>query len=371
MATADTTMDSGLTYFLFRQLLQSWYPDIATLLAQRIVSQFLVFQKTPNLQVPPLISILMSLADAPATAHEPAAKILPCGHFVHVRSILTCCNISGNQVRRKGPYFLDCPRPDCDTHFPLPMIPNPWLIDGLQSRLDLVQWAWAQSKGAPTNGDVNLGKLLRYILDHMGHLPRDLEVASSLPWRGPSHQRQRQTLRLLETEAAVLAKRKYHDGPRSLRGREPYCQFRPSKVPPPGYVQKVKYRSPSPGQYCICKETHEWARKPREWASTPAEDEEEWKFAIPRMEKSGKTGELRRKKTVRFAAPVITEVQYFEPWWRREYRDSDRYYSSGPCRTSVDRSTEVDDDREIARLDAEASAVGESKTRRRLTKRRV
>lgn len=378
-------MDSKLISFLFKQLLQSWYPDIATLLDQRILSESLVFQKTPKVQTPSLISFLMSLADAPVTEHGLATKKLArCGHIIDVRSILTCSNLFSDLGCGKGPSFLYCSQPNCDTRYALPIIPNPWVVDGLQTRLDIVQWAWARSKNAPTNADVNLGKVLRYILDQVGRLPRDLERTSSLPWNGPSQRRHRQALRLLEAETVVLGEDSLYKGPSLLRGRKPYCKFRPSKAPPPGYLQ-TKYCRPSPGQNCSCAQPHRSAREPWEWASTPAEDEEDWESAVPLIENSGtsirrsdfrhaapfsfgrnmlplangrgKTGK-KQKKTVRFVAPVITDIHYFEPWWRREYRDSDRYYSSGPSRTSTDRSTKVDDDR------AEALAAEGSKPKR-------
>ncbi|CAF9912813.1 MAG: hypothetical protein ALECFALPRED_008312 [Alectoria fallacina] len=361
MATADVTLESVLTHFLFKQLLQIWIPDVPTLLAQRIASGTWVFQKTPKSQTPPLISVLMSLADSPATEHETAAKNLPCGHIVDVQTILSCSNLFGGLVWGQGPHFMECPQSDCDTQYALPIIPNPWVVGGLQARLDLIQWAWARSKDAPNSFDVELARILRYFLHQMGYLPQDLETMPNLPWSGPSQRRQRQMFRLLDAETVVWAQEKYYDTPRSLRGTEPYCKFRLSKPPPPGYVQ-FKYPPPSPGQYCDCEEPHEWARGPVEWASTPAEDEEEWGFAIPRMERSA--GRSKRKKTVSFAVPVITAIRYFEPWWRNEYRDSDRYYSSGSSRTSVDPSTKLDDDREIARLDAEALAAGGTKTRR-------
>ena len=375
MATAGTAIDSGLISFLLRQLVQSWYLDIETFLARRIVSKFLLFQKAPKERTPPLVSFLMSLADAPVTEHESAAKKLPCCHTVDVSAILTCSNLFSDRVWGQGTNFLQCSQ--CDANYALPMIPNPWVVDGLQTRLDIVQWAWTHSKDAPTNADVNLGKVLRYILDQMGHLPRDLEITSSLPWTGPSQRRQRETLRLLEAEAVELADGKLYTGPILLRGRGPYCKFRPSKALQIRHLQ-LKYYPPSPGQNCSCAEPHECVRDPRAWASTPAEDEEKWEFAVSRIENSGNTirrnraspfsiggnmlpwrGRRRKtqKKTVRFAAPVITDIHYFEPWWRKEYRDSDRYYSSGPCRTSVDRSTRLDDDR------AEALAVEGSKSK--------
>ena len=358
MARADTTVDSNLLYFLFKQLIQSWHTDILTLVAQGTLSEILVLQKTAETHIPPLISFLASLADTSATEHVPAAKELPCGHKVAVHSILTCSNLFGDQLRSRGPRYIQCPQ--CATQQALPMIPDPWVVDGLRARLDLVEWAWGRSKHAPTRGDKNVARLLRYILDQIGHLPRDSETTSSLP----SKRRQRQTLRLLETEAMVLAEGKIYEDPCWLRGTEPYCRFRPSTPPPPEYVH-LRYSSPSPGQHCKCEAPHTWTRSPKEWTSTPAEDEEEWDFAISRIENSGKTRKPRKKKMVRFAAPVITEIHYFEPWWRSEYCYSTRYYSLGPSRRSVDLSTKLDDDREIARLNDRIVTAETSNTRRR------
>ncbi|KAL9136297.1 MAG: hypothetical protein Q9175_002503 [Cornicularia normoerica] len=352
-------MDHQITTFLLLQLLKTWHPDVIALagLTPNKLS------KTPKLQTPPLIAMLARLADAPVTPYQPESKELPCGHRVDVRSILSRSNLFGDLVWGRGRHFLHCPHPDCNRRYALPMIPNPWVVAGLEARLDLIQWVWARDKHAPNKVDVKMVRILRYVLNHIGNLPQDLEMTSSSPWSGSSERRLGQTLRLFDKEGVAGAVGKIYAGPGLLRGTQHYCKSRPSRAPPPGYVQ-FKYHPPSPGEYCACKEPHNWARNPRDWASTPAEDEEEWGFAICRIER--KTRKFKRKKTVRFAAPVITSIQYFEPWWRSEYRDSDRYYSSGPCRTSVDPSTKVDDDKEVARLDARALAAERPKTNVRL-----
>lgn len=341
-------MDPHITTLLLRQLLETWYPDVKAL-AGRTPN---VLSKTPKLQTPPLISILARLVDAPAKAHEPEGKELPCAHRVDACSILSHSNLFGDLTWGKRRHFLVCPDPDCDTEYALPTIPAPWVVDGLEARLDLIQWAWAHGRDAPNNADVKMTRVLRRILDQIGHLPRSLEMTSSLP----RQRRLTQTLRLLDSEGVAGAVGKIYAGPRLLRGKEPFCRFRRSKAPPPGYLQ-LRYLAPSPGQFCICEEPH-WVRDPRAWISTPAEDEEKREFAIAWMERSRKAGKFRRKKTVRFAAPVITKIRYFEPWWCNEYRDSDRYYSSGPCRPSVDPSTKVDDDKEIEKLNLSRRGVG-------------
>lgn len=330
-------MDPHITTLLLRQLLDTWYPDVKALAAR--TPNVLSKSKTPKLQVPPLISILARLPDAPTKAHEPEGKELPCGHRVDVRSILTHSNLFGEGKTR---HVLVCQYPSCNIEYTLPTIPAPWVVDGLKIRLDLIQYSYNYGKNAPDHVDVQMTRLLRRILDQIGHHPRSLEVSSSLP----RQRRLTQTLRLLESEAAG-AVAKIYAGPISLRGKEPYCRFRRSQAPPPG--QQLKYLAPSPGQFCICEEPH-WLRNPRAWISTPAEDEEKREFTILRIEKSRKAGKPRPKKSVRFAAPVITRIHYYDRWWSREYCDSDRYYSSGPCSRSSDTSTKVDDDKEIERL---------------------
>ena len=215
MATPDSTMESKLQHFLFKQLFGTWYPDIRSVMAQRPLGDYTWLPRMPELQTPPLISALVSLADVPVEINEPEArKILPCGHFIHLRSILICSNIFGDLGWREGPNSLECPQPDCEMRYALPRIPDPWVIDGLEARLNLLQWIWVHSKGAPLNVDVNIGKMLRYILDQVRRGPRDLEPTSS--WNGPSEGRQRNLLDLLEKEAVVLAEEKHHDGPRCM-----------------------------------------------------------------------------------------------------------------------------------------------------------
>ena len=337
-------MDPQITSFLLQQLLMTWHLDVVGARTPNKLS------KMQQLQTPPLIAILARLEDAPVTAHTPEGKILPCGHRVDVHLILSCSNFFGDLAWGKRGHVLECPHADCNDQYTLPMIPNPWVVDGLQARLDLIQWAWAHGKDAPNYADVKTGRMLRHILNQIGHLPLKSESTLRV---GLSQRRIRQTLRLFDTEGVTRAVENIYAGPRLLRGKQPYCKFRPSKAPPPEYVQ-FTYFPPSPGQYCdLREEPHRRARGPRKWASTPAEDEEEQRFIIPWIEHISKSGKSKQKKIVRFAAPVVTAIQYFEPWWRDEYRDSDRYYSSGPSSTSADRSTKLDDDREIARYAAE------------------
>ncbi len=320
-----------MTTFLLRQLLHTWHPDVIALTG-RTQNKLL---KTPQLQTPSLIAILAHLPDAPLTAHTPEGKILPCGHKFDVCSILRKSNFFGDLVWGKGRHLLKCPHTDCGAQYTLPMLPSPWVVDGLQARLDLIQWAWAHGKDAPNNADVKTARMLRHILNQTGHLAPTSRRSEITLASGLSQQRLRQTLRLFDTEGVARAIGKLHTGPRFLRGTEPYCRFRPSRAPP----TQLKYHPPSLGQYCMCEKPHK-ARKPRQWLSTPAEDKGEWRSATPRIEDSRKTGKSTQKKTVRFAAPVVTKIQYFEP------------YLSEPCGTSTDPSTRLDDDREIARIEA-------------------
>ena len=91
-------------------------------------------------------------------------------------------------------------------------------------------------------------------------------------------------------------------------------------------------------------------REPSDWGLglTPAET-----ISDPR----GPNNEKR--KTVRFVAPVVTEVQYFHRWFNDEYRDSGRYWSTGPHRKSTDLASQAEDDVEIERVEFPERFVGE------------
>ena len=349
-------MNTQITTFLLRQLLKTWHADVQAL-TERTPN---TLSKPPKLQSPPLIAVLASLADSPATAHKPAGKQLPCGHRVEIYSILTSANLFGDRAWGKGGLrtaSLECPS-GCDVRYALPVLPAPWAVDGLQARLDLIQWAWAQGKDAPDGADVRTAKMLRTLLARVGHRAREWEMTS----RVPSQRRLKQALTLVEESGAVgEGVGRIQAGPRLRRGTELYCRFRPWKTVSPGYAQS-KYLPPSPGQRCDCAERHKWSRGPREWASTPAEDAEERGSAEApgeNLTRTGKETEEKKKKKkkeegkkVRFAAPIVTRIHYFEPYWRSEYRDSGRYYSKGPVTKSPDRTSRVDDEREIERLES-------------------
>ena len=232
------------------------------------------------------------------------------------------------------------------------MIPDPWVMDGMEARLDLIECSWRKDK--PTDPDMKTVSLLRSILSRIGHMSRDPE-----PDRGteplqhePSKSSLMQTLTHMETEASALMALTAENGGKStetaVRGDEDYCSYRTTMIWE-GHSQ-LQYPMPSPGRECECVTPHEYQREPRSWALTPAEAE--FDHNEPRDEK------VKKGKSVRFVAPVVTQVQYFVPWWCDEYRDSDRYWSQGRIRRSRDLSTSVDDDWEILRLeDPEAFAV--------------
>ena len=352
-------MSTRLTHLLLSQLLEAWNPGPSAR-SERIKVHL---SKTPKLSTPPLVVMLADLADVPIIAQDPDGKILPCGHRIDVRSIFSCANLFGDQIWGRKPIFLECPHHGCNKQHTIPMIPNAGVVDGLKARLDLLQWSWAHGKDTPDNGDVKLGSTLRYILEQIGHVIPTNEPKSKLSKGAKNPRRLKEMLRLFDTKCVAQAIEKLYASPERSRGAEPYCGFRPSGRVRPGQ-QRIGYHTPSPGQFCECDKPHMTIRKPNDWASTPAEDGGERKDEVVRM--GGKAGKSKQKKSVRFAAPVVTKIHYFEPWWLKEFYYSTRYYSSGPSRITADPSTKEDDDREIARLDQKISATEGSKPKRRL-----
>ncbi|CAF9912817.1 MAG: hypothetical protein ALECFALPRED_008313 [Alectoria fallacina] len=309
-------------------------------------------EQAPRWQIPPLISFLEGLSDDP-TQLEFKAKRFPCGHVVSVRSVLACCNFFGDALWTPGPHFLGCAQPECSETLEFPKLPDPRVIDGLQARLDLIQWSW-NKYAPPTELDQNTVSLLRDILSGIGHLTRDPgpETDAELPPGEPSEFSLAQTLALMETEAFGLMvqlqdRKKSAEIP--ARGTQPYCTYRAAAVPTAGHSQLL-YPMSSPGQDCTCDTPHDFEREASSWALTPAETESD--PDEPTDEKA------KRRKTVGFLAPVVvTEVKYFEPWWCDEYRDSGRYWSTGFHRRSIDLSTRADDEREIERLERPEGSV--------------
>ncbi len=281
------------------------------------------------------------MTDGLTPDHLPG-KRFPCGHVVSLRPILACCNLPGDAIYTPRPHRFGCAQPECNDTVEFPTIPDPRVVDGLEARLDLIEWSWRKDK--PTESDRKTVSLLRYILSRIGHLSResdaesDLESDAELLQSEPSESSLMQTLVQMETEAfALVADLGEGSAEIATRGTQEYCSYR---APNPEHSHPF-YPMLSHGQECECVTPHEFEREPSSWASTPAEANVE-----PREEEKCKKG-----KTVSFVAPVVTEVQYFEPWWCAEYRDSDRYWARGPCTKSVDRATEVDDEWEILKLE--------------------
>lgn len=326
---------------LLPQLVQNWLPNHDAARQETGVSP--LSGQAPRSQIPPLILFLDGLSDVP-TQNEFKAKRFPCGHVVSLRSILACCNLFGDALWTPGPHSLGCAQSECSETLEFPKLPDPRVIDGLQARLDLIQWSW-NKYAPPTELDQNTVSLLRDILSGIGHLTRDPgpETDAELSQSEPSESSLAQTLVLMETEAFGMM---VHDRKKGAeipaRGTQPYCTYRAATVPTAGHSQ-LRYPMSSPGQDCTCDTPHDFEREASSWALTPAETESD--PDEPTDEKA------KQRKTVSFLAPVVTEVKYFEKWWCDEYRDSDRYWSTGLHRRSIDLSTPADDEREIERLE--------------------
>lgn len=321
---------------LLPQLVKIWLPDYSE------TDRSPLSEQAPRLGVPPLISFLEGLSDV-LTTNEVRGKRFPCGHVVSVRSILSCCNFFGDAIWTPGPHFLGCAWPGCDDTLEFPKIPDPRVLDGLQTRLDLIQWSW--NKDTPTEVDMNTVSLLRDILSRIGHLSQDPEpeMDANLSRSDPSEPSLTRTLVHMELEAyGLMIQNREKSTDIDLRGSQDYCRYRAAVVPTAGH-SLLRYPMSSPGQSCVCVKPHEYEREASSWARTPAETGSD--LNEPRDRK------LKQRKTVRFVAPIVTEVQYFEPWWCDEYRDSGRYWSTGPHRKSIDYSTPGDDDWEVERLE--------------------
>ena len=332
-------MDSRIATFLLLQVMDTWHPDVIAL-AGRSKSKL---SKTPKLQTPPIIAMLTHYPDALIMDNQPDGKVLPCGHRIDVQSILTQCNLFGDQRWGRGNH-LHCEHRNCNQRYFLPVIPSPRVVSGLEGRLDLIEWICERDKHTPEQMDMDMVRTLRRILREIGYVPRNVETTSGSSWS--RERRLRQTLKLFGKEGVAGATGKLNTDPSLLRGAEPYCEWRPPKKPRPGYEDR-KYHAPALRRYCECEERHK-RRKPRDWISTPCEDEEEPRFALQRIERErneregGRPGRQKRKKTVRFAAPVITRIEYYQP------------HSWVACERSTDPATKKDDDREIERLEADA-----------------
>lgn len=321
---------------LLPQLMKIWLPDHSEPGPSPLSEQ------APRSQTPPLISFLESFPDV-LTSDEARGKMFPCGHVVSVRSILACCNVFGDEPWTPGPQFWGCAQPECSDTLPFPKLPDPRVLDGLQARLDFVQWSW--NKDSPTKLDINKVSLLRDMLSRIGHLSQDPEpeMDDDVSLGDPSEPSLMRTLVHMELEAFdLMVLNQSKRAGIALRGDQPYCRYREAKLPTAAAGRSLlRYPMLSPGQDCDCVTPHEYEREASSWALTPAETESD--------PDKGETS--KKRKTVRFVASVVTDVQYFEPWWVDEYRDSGRYWSTGPHVRSVDLSTQADDEWEIERLE--------------------
>ena len=296
-------------------------------------------------QIPPLIRFISNLPDV--CERDQRRKRLPCGHSVTLCWILQEGNFLGDTTSKLGPKFLGCAEEGCHKWISCPTVLDPWALDGLETRLTMIQWSW--NKDAPTEGDKITVSLLRDMLSKIGYLTQDPEPVpetelepelegqpSSSTASEPSLM---QTLAdveiaasdLKELDAETRAEYPYDSG-------EPYCSYR-AVIP---HDPSTPYPIQSLGQHCQCIIPHKFEREPSDWGLglTPAE-----------MVSEPKEPKKEKRKTVRFVTPVVTEVQYFDKWFNDEYRDSGRYWSTGPHKKSTDPTTQAEDDLEIEKLD--------------------
>lgn len=359
MLTTDNLRYSGITCsLLLPELERIWLPDHSAVHDEN--SSRSVSEPARKLRTPPLILFLEGLPDVFTPGELSPGKRLPCGHVVSLNSIIDGCNFFGDDIWTPAPHCFGCAEPECEDLLEYPKIPDPRVVDGLEARLDLIEWSWKNVK--PTKPEKNVVSLLRDILSRIGHLSREPEPETydeaSRP--KPSKSSLKQTLVNMEREAFSLMVE--HEGKSAeipVRGTQPYCSYRTPRVPS-AHVKRL-YPTLSPGQECECVTPHEDVREASSWALTPAETDCD--DDAPKDEKNKKKRKMdsdheepkdkkhKKRKTVRFVAPVVTQVQYFEPWCCDEYRDSDRYWSSGPSGLSADLSTSADDDREIELLE--------------------
>ena len=329
------------TEILLPQLVEIWLPDHdATQGCSMKQSEQLTTSETP-----PLIRFINNLPDTGELNHR--QKKLPCGHSVSLSSILEVSNLLGGTIGQPGPSFLGCPESRCHKWIPCPTILDPWALDGLQMRLTLIQWSW--NKDAPTEGDRITVSLLRDMLSKIGYLTHDPEpvpepevepeVEGQPSKNAASESSLMQTLVDVEIEAFNLKELDTAARAESpFDSEEPYCSYR-AAIP---HHPSTPYPMQSLGQQCQCVIPHKLVREPSDWglSLTPAE-----------MVSDPKEPKKEKRKTVRFVAPVVTKVQYFDKWFNDEYRDSGRYWSTGPHRKSTDLATQAEDDLEIERLE--------------------
>ena len=310
-------------------------------------------EEIPTLQTPLFFKFLNRLPNS--GERDQRQKRLPCGHSVTLSSILQVGNFLGGTIDQPGPSFLGCPESACHKWISCPAILDPWALDGLETRLTLIQWSW--NKDAPTERDRITVSLLREMLTKIGYLTQDPEpvpepevepdVEGQPSNNAASESSLMQTLADVEIEAFKLKELDTEARAESpFDSEKPYCSYRPAFPHDPS----TPYPMQSLGQYCECVIPHESIREPSEWGLglTPAE-----------MVSDPKEPKKEKRKTVRFVAPVVTEVQYFDKWFNDEYRDSGRYWSTGRHRKSTDLTTQAEDDLEIEKLEFPERFLGE------------
>ena len=329
------------TEILLPQLVEIWLPSHSTIQGSGMKPS----EEIPTLHIPPFFKFLNQLPTI--GERDQRQKRLPCSHAVSLSSILEVCNFLGGTISQMGPPFLGCPERGCHKWISCPTILDPWTLDGLQTRLTLIQWSW--NKDAPIEGDRITVSLLRDMLSKIGYLTQAPEpvpepevepgVEAQPSNSAASESSLMQTLVDVEVEAFNLKELDTAARAESpFDSEEPYCSYR-APIP---HDPSTPYPMQSLGQQCQCVIPHQFIREPSDWGLglTPAEivsDSSELK--------------KEKRKTVRFVPPVITEVQYFDKWFNDEYRDSGRYWSTGPHRKSTDLTTQAEDDLEIERLE--------------------
>ena len=118
-----------------------------------------------------------------------------------------------------------------------PRLPNPEVMDGLEARLNLIEWSWRT--GDPTESEVEKVSLLRGILSRLGHLSREPEPETDT---GP-FQQPKPTINLMRP--TFLAMRIAASGPTGVKNEETGA-----KVAPRGMQDYCSYDKTSSTTLC-------------------------------------------------------------------------------------------------------------------------